>query len=323
LNPIGRWLVAGVVLLLGRGRRRRQEPRERLLPTHTASPRAENLTITLLLGAALGGIGFVLAYLLEPNTQLLGLCLGLALACLAAALIVAGKALVPQEEAVEERGRLSDEQAEREVRQLVREGVEGLSRRRLLVAAAGTAGAALTAGLIVPVGALGPVLDTERLLRTPWRRGRRLVDEAGRAIFADDVVEGVFLTAFPEGAPKSTLDSPLVVIRLPEQMLRLPDERSGWAPEGVLAFSKICPHAGCAVSLYRWPSFEPTAPGPALVCPCHYSTFDPTRGGRLLFGPAGRDLPQLPLRIAAGGALEAGGEFLEGIGPSWWGVRRS
>ena len=57
--------------------------------------------------------------------------------------------------------------------------------------------------------------------------------------------------------------------------LRLPPERAGWAPEGIVAYSKICTHAGCAVALYREPMFPPTQPRPALVCPCHYSTFDP------------------------------------------------
>ena len=64
---------------------------------------------------------------------------------------------------------------------------------------------------------------------------------------------------------------------------------------GIVAYSKICTHAGCAVSLYRVPTFAPVEPKPALVCPCHYSTFDPAKGGGVLFGPAGRPLPQLPL----------------------------
>ena len=64
--------------------------------------------------------------------------------------------------------------------------------------------------------------------------------------------------------------------------------RERWAPEGIVAYSKICTHAGCAISLYRAPLFQPTEPKPALVCPCHYSTFDPADGGTVTFGPAGR-----------------------------------
>jgi ubiquinol-cytochrome c reductase iron-sulfur subunit len=113
-----------------------------------------------------------------------------------------------------------------------------------------------------------------------------------------------------------------VLVRLPPEDLALPPERAGWDAEGVLAFSKICTHAGCAINLYRYPSFPPQSPGPALVCPCHYSTFDPATGGERIFGPAGRSLPQLPLDRDEAGYLIAAGEFSGPIGPSWWGVRR-
>jgi ubiquinol-cytochrome c reductase iron-sulfur subunit len=98
--------------------------------------------------------------------------------------------------------------------------------------------------------------------------------------------------------------------------------RRDWAPNGIVAFSKICTHAGCAIALYRKPTFAPVEPRPALVCPCHYSTFDPADGGKVLFGPAGRPLPQLPLFVDGSGFLRAKGNFDEPVGPSWWGVRR-
>lgn len=112
-----------------------------------------------------------------------------------------------------------------------------------------------------------------------------------------------------------------MVVRLAPDAVRLPPERAGWAPEGILAYSKICTHAGCAIALYRTPTFGPTQPGPALVCPCHYSTFDPATGGEVLFGPAGRNLPQLPLTVDPAGELRAGANFSGPVGPSWWGVR--
>ena len=113
-----------------------------------------------------------------------------------------------------------------------------------------------------------------------------------------------------------------MVVRVDPRRLDLPPGREGWAPRGILAYSKICTHAGCAVSLYRAPHFEPTQPHPALVCPCHYSTFDPARGAKVEFGPAGRPLPQLPLAIDAGGALRAAGDFSGPVGPGWRGVRK-
>jgi ubiquinol-cytochrome c reductase iron-sulfur subunit len=321
MKRLGRWIIAGIALWIGRRPRSAPDKEPPLLPPYVATSREERAAAALLFLAALGSAAFVALYFVDPDTQLLGLSLGVALAAIAATLILAGKALVPQEKAVEHRPELVHEEEQQEVTQLVEEGGKGLTRRRLLFAAAGAAGTTLAAAIVVPAASLGPFLGTAELFRTPWRAGRRLVDEGGKPIAAADVSEGVFLTAFPEGADREDLASSLIVIRLPAGELRLPDGRSSWAPEGVLAFSKICPHAGCAVSMYRWPLFEPHAPGPALVCPCHYSTFDPVTGGTVLFGPAGRDLPQLPLEIDAAGDLRAAGDFSGPVGPSWWGVR--
>jgi ubiquinol-cytochrome c reductase iron-sulfur subunit len=127
------------------------------------------------------------------------------------------------------------------------------------------------------------------------------------------------VTAYPEGADRDLIGSPIVVVRVPVDELTTP---RAWAPQGIVAFSKICTHAGCAIALYRKPTFADTQPRPALVCPCHYSTFDPAQGGRVLFGPAGRNLPQLPLTVDRRGHLRASGTFVSPIGPSWWGVRR-
>jgi ubiquinol-cytochrome c reductase iron-sulfur subunit len=138
---------------------------------------------------------------------------------------------------------------------------------------------------------------------------------------ADDVERDTFYTAYPEGADRETLGAPLVVVRLEPAALNLPSGRNGWAPGGILAYSKICTHAGCAVALYRKPTFPDVQPQPALVCPCHYSTFDPATGGSVLFGPAGRPLPQLPLYVDPAGHLRAAGNFSGPVGPSWWGVR--
>jgi ubiquinol-cytochrome c reductase iron-sulfur subunit len=125
----------------------------------------------------------------------------------------------------------------------------------------------------------------------------------------------------PQGADPKAIGSPLILVRIDPADLQLPAGREDWAPEGIVAYSKICTHAGCSIALYRNPLFEPTEPGRALVCPCHYSTFDPATGGAVLFGPAGRPLPQLPLTIGADRRLLAGGDFSGPPGPSWWGVR--
>jgi ubiquinol-cytochrome c reductase iron-sulfur subunit len=88
-----------------------------------------------------------------------------------------------------------------------------------------------------------------------------------------------------------------------------------------VAYSKSCTHAGCAVSIPRSPLYPPRAPRPALVCPCHYSTFDPAKGADVIFGPAGRALPQLPLSIDPAGNLMAAGELSGDVGPAWRGTR--
>jgi ubiquinol-cytochrome c reductase iron-sulfur subunit len=239
---------------------------------------------------------------------------------LAGALVLAGGWLVPQETSVEHRPRpvADGEEAKRVVDQ-ARAGVEGITRRRLLVGAAGAAGAGLTAAVAIPVVALGPGIE-DQLSQTPWRVGQALVDEQGKPILAATVTEGSFLTAFPQGADQESLGSPVVLVRVDPATLELPAERSGWAPEGILAYSKICTHAACAISLYRSPLSPSTqARGPALVCPCHYSTFDVLDGGSVEFGPAGRGLPQLPLMIDNTGVLRANGPMSGPIGPAWWG----
>jgi len=179
----------------------------------------------------------------------------------------------------------------------------------------------MAAAVAIPVVALGPGIE-DQLRRTPWHAGRALVDDQGRAIVAAEVNEGSFVTAFPQHADKDDLGAPVVVVRVDPATLRLPAQRAGWAPYGLLAYSKICTHAACAISLYRSPLSPSTqARGPALVCPCHYSTFDVLGGGGVEFGPAGRPLPQLPLSIDAAGVLRAAGPMSGPVGPAWFGDR--
>jgi ubiquinol-cytochrome c reductase iron-sulfur subunit len=54
------------------------------------------------------------------------------------------------------------------------------------------------------------------------------------------------------------------------------------------------------------------------LCPCHQSTFDATRGAKVIFGPATRPLPQLPMAVDAEGFLVAKSDFTEPVGPSFW-----
>jgi quinol---cytochrome c reductase iron-sulfur subunit len=294
------------------------DPSERIVPSNR---RAETAVAVLLLLAAVFAFGFTVLYIvLGTDTQLLGLSFGGALALLAAASIVAGKFVVPQETHVEDRGPLLIEEQASEVAEMVESGGEGISRRALLTGAGSVAGVAVATAAATPLASLGPKLD--HIHDTPWRRGVRLLDDQGRPYLAADIEIGTFYTALPEGGDPEHLGAGLIVVRLPPQYNHLPAARRGWAPEGIMAYSKICPHAGCAISLYRYPTYQPTSAGPAFTCPCHYSTFSPGEGGRLTFGPAGRSLPQLPLMIDSRGHLRAAGPFHEDIGPAWWNVHR-
>lgn len=65
------------------------------------------------------------------------------------------------------------------------------------------------------------------------------------------------------------------------------------AAAGVVAYSAICPHTGCDVT--DWLPEETM-----ILCPCHFSKFDPRDSAGVIDGPAPRPLPSLPLRIADG-----------------------
>src|SRR6267378_1107355 len=59
------------------------------------------------------------------------------------------------------------------------------------------------------------------------------------------------------------------------------------AAEGVVAYSAICPHAGCEVNV--WAAEQQT-----LECSCHYSHYNPREGASVIDGPAPRALAALP-----------------------------
>ena len=294
------------------------DPTEREVPSNRD---AETLVAVLLVLAGLAGVAFTALYVVVGhNTQLLGLAVGSAFILIAAAFIIAGKLVVPQETKVEGRGLLLDEQETEKVVEMIEAGGEGISRRALLAGAGGVAGTGLVVALVTPLASVGPRLTG--IHSTPWHAGVRLVDDQGKPYSPDEIEIGSFYTALPEHADAELLGSGLLVVRLPADYIHLPPARRDWAPEGILAYSKICPHAGCAISLYRYPTYAPTSLQPAFTCPCHYSTFLPGEGGRLIFGPAGRALPQLPLMIDTSGHLRAAGPFHEDVGPSWWNVHR-
>ena len=121
---------------------------------------------------------------------------------------------------------------------------------------------------------------------------------------------GSLVTVFPEGHPNDA-DAVAVLVRARPGTIETGRGREDWSPEGFIAYSKVCTHAGCPVGLYL-------ADTQTLLCPCHQSEFDVADRAKPLSGPAARPLPQLPLQITADGELVARGDFSEPTGPAWW-----
>jgi rieske iron-sulfur protein len=98
----------------------------------------------------------------------------------------------------------------------------------------------------------------------------------------------------------------VLLVRL--SIARISIAEQAFASHGVVAFSAICTHAGCAVSGWR-------SSDACFLCPCHGSVYDPSAGARVVAGPAPRPLPALPLRIT-GGAVTVAAGFTSWIGGS-------
>jgi ubiquinol-cytochrome c reductase iron-sulfur subunit len=276
-----------------------------------ARSRTELLVAALFGATALCGLGLLVVYVLGGQTQIEGILLTIALGSLGIGVVIWAQDLMITPVVVEERG--SPASAPDEVVELneTLEEEAGFTRRRLLVGMLLTAIGGLAAALAVPALSLGPAPGRE-LFTTSWRTGKRLVDANGTPIHAADLALDGVATVFPDGAPGSA-DSQTLLIRVPPELLELDPSRAAWAPEGYVAYSKICTHAGCPVGLYR-------ATEHMLICPCHQSTFDVLRGATPVFGPAARPLPQLPIHLEADGTFVADGDFPEPVGPSFWNV---
>jgi rieske iron-sulfur protein len=83
----------------------------------------------------------------------------------------------------------------------------------------------------------------------------------------------------------------ILLVRLDPTSLAGPTrERSA---DGVVAYSAICPHAGCEVD--GW-----VAEQRILECPCHNSRYDPRDAAAIVDGPTTRALAALPLKTING-----------------------
>ncbi len=279
----------------------------------------ELLVAILLVVAMLCGGVFAAVYALGAQIQLAAAMLVLGFGSLAAAMVVWERRLMPGRVSIEDRGSLpSGEEKNDAAAQTLLAGADAIvGRRTWLVRLFGGAIAALGVGALFPLRSFAPRLTgIDQLSHTSWKFGIRLVREDGTAVRASDLENDSILTVFPEGrvGPQfidEMANDATVLVRVPPAELALPPARATWGPQGLLAFSKVCTHAGCPVALYR-------AKARQLFCPCHQSTFDVRTGGGRIFGPAARGLPQLPIAIAPDGTLHALGDYPEPIGPGYW-----
>jgi ubiquinol-cytochrome c reductase iron-sulfur subunit len=260
--------------------------------------------------SAAASVGLTVLYALGGQVQLEGTLIGVALGSLAVGFVLWGKHLLPAGPFVEEREPMPSPPLEREAfaLDLARED-EAIPRRTFLGRMLLGALAALAAAAVLPIRSLGPK-PGHSLFTTAWRRGARLVTPEGTPVSVTDVPVGGVLTVFPE-RQTGRADSQTVLIRVDPTSFQPPAGRETWSPEGYLAYSKICTHAGCPVGLYEQASNN-------LFCPCHQSVFDVLEGAKPVSGPATRPLPQLALEVGADGFLRAQGDFDAPVGPGFW-----
>ena len=274
--------------------------------------RPERVVALAFTASVLASIGLLVVYVMGGDAQVQGTLLGFALGGLGLGVVVWATRLLHEDEVIEERPDLTSSPEAVDAAERVLEDPD-ISRRSLLVRLLLGASGTLAAALAIPALSLGP-RPGQSLFKTRWTEGARLVDLDGNPVRLSAVQPGAVQTVFPEGEVGAA-DAQTLLLKVDDADLQLPEGREGWAPEGVLAYSKICTHAGCPVGLYRAESHE-------LLCPCHQSTFNVLTGAEPTFGPADRPLPQLPLDVDDEGFLIATGDFSEPVGPGFWNVQQ-
>jgi ubiquinol-cytochrome c reductase iron-sulfur subunit len=313
-------------------------PHTRLRVTDTdpkANRRAERTVYTLFYLSIVASVWAIAAYMIFPinaedpgsvrlNNLFIGLGLALAMLALGIGVVHWGKALMADVEVTDERhtvgGSEETKAAAVEVFAVANEE-SGFGRRTLIRNSLFGALIAFPLPAVVLFRGLGPQdQDPVALLKhTMWAKGTRLaLDPSGTPIKASDVTLGSAFHVIPEGLQDlqhGKLDekakAAVLLMRLkPEDLHELP-ERKTWSYDGIVAYSKICTHVGCPVALYEQQTHH-------LLCPCHQSQFDVANHCEVIFGPAKRPLPQLPIAVDAEGYLIAQSDFTEPVGPSFW-----
>jgi len=272
----------------------------------------ERLPALFFVVAIVAGLALFGVYISGGQNQAEGILLFICLGSIGAGLVLWAKRFLPPGPEVEDRGRLASTDEERDAFAAdFAVGSQPIERRGFLGKLLAGAGAALGAALIIPIRSLGPS-PRASFNETPWAKGVRAVDEQGNPIIrgTQPQTNGV-ITVFPEGQLDDEFAQTLL-IRLPSDGDFTPAPgREDWTTDNLVAYSKVCTHAGCPVGLYE--EFSGL-----LLCPCHQSTFDVNDHARPVFGPAAVPLPQLPLGWNDDNELVAEGDFSDPPGPGFW-----
>jgi ubiquinol-cytochrome c reductase iron-sulfur subunit len=303
---------------------------ERWLPAGPSNlaqaKRAERLVAALFILSMLASIGFVAAYVgLEVHSVgatarsnlWLGLSMSVAFGALAVGVVVWVRYLMPKAELTEERKPLASSPKDRaEFERDFIEGAEasGFVKRPLLRRTLIAASVPLAVAPLVLLRDLGPAPGTS-LRHTVWRKGMRMLVYGPNTPLrpADFAIPGQMITVVPDGYQDNQdalAKATTIILKFGPGQLRAPTVMN-WTVDGIVAYSKICTHVGCPVALYEQTTHH-------ILCPCHQSTFDAARGAQVIFGPAARPLPQLPIGTDAEGFLVAEGDYRVPVGPSFW-----
>lgn len=303
----------------------------------SAERRAERQISLLFAVSALLTLSFCVAYFAIPRDAVfagtsalnlaLGTSLGLALMLIGVGAIQWAKTLMDDHEIVEMRhGSASSEEDRVEALAQFEQGAEesGFGRRSMIRGTLLTSLGVLGLPAVVLLADLGP-LPGDAPKRTVWAKGVRVVnDVTGEPLRLNEIEFNQLINGQPgvfyeteDGEPlyegtellNAKAKASVVVVRIqPDQIKNSASAAKG--VEGVLCFSKICPHLGCPISLWEQQTKN-------LICPCHQSTFDLADGGKVVFGPAKREVPQLELGLDDEGYLIAMDDFTEVVGPSY------
>ena len=254
-------------------------------------------------------------------TPMIGALGGLALILMGVGMVLFTKKLLPHETAVQDKHDGSHFDRVTTGATLVG-GLHntGLARRKLITRSLVFMGSGVGLMLLMPLGGLIRNPNTGNPLgTTSWAEGIRLVRVDGSPIRPGDQQPGSLETVFPAvpGGNRES-DAATMLIRLRPEQMAVDRPRPGQADFGYgdyVAFSKICTHAGCPVSLYEQETSR-------ILCPCHQSQFDVTQGAKPVFGPATRPLPQLPITVDDEGFFVARSDYIEAVGPTYWNRER-